>query len=199
MMDSWRLAVVVSCFVIIHSAAGCGGKSEQTPAGMTMPSRTEPPEWAPENPSEEFLRAAQILRPLPPREWIGPAKAALAAANQLVDAASYEFFGTLTNEQIERLVATEKLKIPVRSLSDKQRAVLNHWFDVWREAYQGVSAVHTSGDRLVDLYKLGAAEDLSNVSVGFNVPGGHCVNMRFWIRLPDGDELSCCGNSFATI
>jgi hypothetical protein len=180
-------------------AVGCGHKTGRTSGDASVDTESVAlPDWAPENPSPEFLRAVKVLKPLPAKDASDPSSAAAAAADRLIYAATYEFFGTLSDKQIERLLAAKELKIPVKSLSEEQRSALGRWFDVWREAMRGVSAVHTSGDRLVDLYRFEAEKDLSNVSVGFNV-SGHAVNMRFWIRQQDGSEKHGFGNTFATI
>ncbi len=41
-------------------------------------------------------------------------------------------------------------------------------------------------DWLVELYKEGAKEDLSNVDAGFRCDRDHGVNIQFWIMQSDG-------------
>jgi hypothetical protein len=181
-------------------ASGCGREAAHTPTTRTD---VPLPEWAAENPSPEFIRAARVLKPIPPEflgawgEAAGPAAQATLARFRRTWTAGYEFFGAMTDEQIERFVSTKKVRIPVGSLTPKQRAALDNYFDVWREAMAGTGL--GADDLLVALYKDGAREDLSNMGVGFvwggteDDPG---VNLQFWITLPDG-SVSTPSNSVA--
>jgi hypothetical protein len=101
---------------------------------------------------------------------------------------AWELFGSLTDGQIERFRSRRDLRIQVKNLTDKQRAALYRFFDVWRREFKGVSSVTTefSEDWLVDLYKLGAREDLSNVEVQFLVRGRGRAAMFLRSRQPDG-------------
>lgn len=89
MVGSWRSAVVALCFVMVCVAAGCGRKAEKTPAAKaTPPAGVGLPDWAPKNPSPEFLRAAKVLKPLP--EDAGGGGSPLTVA-------FHEMFGALTD------------------------------------------------------------------------------------------------------
>ena len=204
-MKALRLGIVVC--VLAVAAVSCGRKSPAlspgTGAGKVTKADVPLPEWAPENPSPEFLRAAKVLKPIPPEmlgafgERAGPAVQATLARFRRTWTAGYEFFGAMTDEQIDRFVSTKEVRIPVRSLTAKQRAALDNYLNVWREAMSGTGL--GADDLLVILYKDGAREDLSNVGVGF-VWGGTeqdpSVNLQFWITRPDGG-VSTDSNSVA--
>jgi hypothetical protein len=111
--------------------------------------------------------------------------------------AAWEFFGSLTDEQIKRFLTakpdtdnpdiSKMILLPVKSLTSQQREALDKYFDAWRTAMQGVPSEQIlDADRLVTLYKAGAKEDLSNLDVGFN-QAGRSVNITFRIRRPDRD------------
>ena len=72
--------------------------------------------------------------------------------------------------------------MPMKALTGSQRAALDNYFRVSREL--------DNYDILVGkLYKNGAAEDLSNVYIGFkdgDVGAGVMVQLNFWIRQRDG-------------
>lgn len=69
------------------------------------------PEWAPKSPSPEFIRAAKYLSPLPPEN------AGYHASGPL-DAAAWELFGTLTDEQIKDFMTVKQDKCETKALSE---------------------------------------------------------------------------------
>jgi hypothetical protein len=159
------------------------------------------PEWAPENPSPEFLRAARILQEIPmerDRQEAGgdPAAEALLGRYRRMWPSAYEFFGTLNDEQLERFLARKTVRIPVKSLTTRQRLALDRWFEALREAMRGGSPEHE--DHLIMLYKMGARNDLANVDVGFSTmpekgptsatERTHRVHVWFWVRKPGGGD-----------
>jgi len=163
------------------------------------------PGWAPDNPSEEFLRAAAVLKPLPPEvlhsaAQADPAWEATFARYTQSFTAAYELFGTLSDEQVQRFLSSKVIRIATKSATPPQRAALDNWFDAFREAMEGGHP--ELADYLVILYKEGAAEDLSNVDFGFNagegMGGGHMVHVCFWVRKPDG-SVGVHGTAFAQI
>jgi hypothetical protein len=200
------LAAVLAAFCI----AGCGRRSAQPPPKPVAQKNAVPlPEWAPKNPSPEFLRAARVLKPLPRErgEALGmsPQEAAQSVAKlQATWIPAYEFLGSFTDEQVKAFLSTKKLRVPVKSLTDRQRGALNKWFDTWRTVMRG----DDPDDYMVILYKNGATEDLSNVDVGFaTVPVGtssssvistHRVHLWFWVRKADGSTPQM-GTGFAQI
>ena len=107
-------------------------------------------------------------------------------------APAYEFFGSMGDDQIKKFLTTRQLHVPVRSLSSGQRKALDAWFEAWRGAMKGTNIPGLSDDFLVQLYRNGAAKDLSNVEVGFTtVPVGNSsgapestnrVHLWFWVR-----------------
>jgi hypothetical protein len=193
-------------------AAGCGQRARQTTPGQLVTATAGVPlhGWAPKNPSPDFLRAAKVLKPMPSEKVGGFVGAAQAARLVRTYPAAWEFFGTLTDEQIHHFLtsrpvsmpgeesqASTRVLIPVKSLAPRQRAALDKYFDEWRRAMSGTYRADDPrafgfADRLVALYRFGAKEDLSNVDAGFNV-AGHSVNITFRIRMPDGTVRSGFG------
>jgi hypothetical protein len=193
--------------VLCMAASGCGQKTIQKPAATPAVLKVSVPlpEWAPKNPSPEFLRAARVLKPLPDEALqpaAGEAPAGMSAILQRYRGtflASYEFFGALDDLQIERFRATKEVRIPVQSLTAKQRAELGHWFENYCTVMKGTGPEFE--DYLSMIYKMGGREDLSNVEVGFLAPGGkaaHIVHIYFWVRMPDG-KVNDFGTAFAQI
>ncbi len=168
-------------------AAGCARRGGEQPPEPEPAQTTEVPlpEWAPENPSPEFVRAAKVLKPFPLGEMLrGPkgddlsTRAVVRYATRVWSAA-YEFFGTLSDEQVDHFLSSEDKQIymPVKSLTTKQRTALDGYFEASRQAGK---------DRVVDLYKGGAKEDLSNVDAGFKLRGRR-VNISCRVRKSDED------------
>ncbi len=196
--------IAVAALVIVAAFVGCGKKTARTPAinhqpiatssGATVKTsanETPLPAWAPKNPSPEFLRAAKVLKPVTYSERFAPAAEEPKVKIQLTRnlrllPASYEFFGTLGDAQIKRFEAIKEVRIRAKSLTPKQLAALNHWFAEYREAMKGMP--DKDADFLVNLYRLNAKEDLSNVDVGFRARSGHAVHLEFWIRQSDGRD-----------
>ncbi len=191
------LGVATLAFLVL----GCGGKAAELPERAPAEETAVPlPEWAPENPSPEFVRAARVLKPIPQERLHAASEGDLAVQAQmqryrLTYPATYEFFGTLSDEQIERFLGSKKkqIRIPVRSLTEAQRAALDNWFEVWREA------LGEDHDHRVTLFKLGAKENLSNVDVGFWALGGHSVHIWFWVVEEDGSTGGSSSSYFAQI
>ncbi len=173
------------------------------------------PDWAPKDPSPEFLRAANALKPSPPEDTSAEAAASepgLAAITQRIRStwpACYEFFGSLSDKQINRFMTTREVRIPIKELTKPQRAALDNWFKIYRGAMKGATpSLPIPTDYLVELYKQGAKENLSNVDVGFaTVPFGssssapvstHRVQIWFWVRR-EGGGVEQVGYAFAQI
>ena len=150
------------------------------------------PEWAPEHPSPEFMRAARVLRPMPEEALVKSAKEgqyneALLIRYRKTWPVTYELFGTLTEEQMRQFRATKKVRFPVKAMTKRQRATLDRWFEVWRESMAGCGD-KAMEDLLVTLYKAGAKEDLSNVEFGFDVPAKAPVHLRLRLKGPMGES-----------
>jgi hypothetical protein len=172
--------------VVVAAAGGCGRNAKPT-ATPEMPKSTAGvplPEWAPKNPSPEFLRAARVLKPTPQDAFTefansDPAKFALVQRAAKTWSAAYEFFGTLSDGQMQRFLSTKEIRVPVGSLTATQRAALGNWFASWRRAMKDNGPVPDG--ILVLLLKMGAREDLSNVDVGFTAQNeAHRVHIIFW-------------------
>jgi hypothetical protein len=203
---------VLGVIVLVGALAfvGCGRPAPQEVPPAPAPTQTADvllPEWAPENPSPEFLRAARVLKPfplepLPAEAETVPGLTDLHARIHSTWPAAYEFFGALTDDQIEHFLSTNEIRIPVKSLTAEQRAALDNWFGVYREAMEGAATdLPVPRDYLVQLYRHGAAEDLSNVDVGFSTAaseGGHMAHIWFWVRQPGGG-VTQFGCQFAQI
>ena len=187
--------LLVPALVVLLVAPGCGQRAAQEkPADKAAQTADMPlPEWAPENPSPEFLRAARVIKPWP--EEFTPARNGTELTRKALHhryistlPAAWEFFGTLTDEQIERFLSTKSLRLRFVDLSGRQRAALLRYFDVFRESMKGLSPEEQeySEDLLVELYKLGAEEDLSNVEIEFLIRASGIVAMFMRSRQPDG-------------
>jgi hypothetical protein len=183
-------------------AFGCGQRAEQKPSNVTPATEAAVPlpEWAPKSPSPEFLRAARVLKP-GPKEAIASfaqgelAQVALVERLQRTWPAAYEFFGTLTDEQIERFLSVRQVRMPIRSLAPQQRSALDNWFETWRNEMTGNPSLPE--DFLVVLFKLGARDDLSNVDVGVDAQSeGRVVTINFWVALTAG-KVAEIGANFA--
>jgi len=187
-------SVLVPVCLVLFLASGCGRRAAQTASGSPDGQAAGAPlaEWAPKNPSPEFLRAARVLKPMAEQPGDADegdlARKSFGALYKRTLVPAWEFFGTLSDEQIERFLATQDLQLQVKDLSEKQRAALYRYFDVWREQMKGLAErpEEWGQDWLVDLYKFGANEDLSNVQIEFLVRGGHRVAMILRVRQPDG-------------
>jgi hypothetical protein len=200
---------VIGAVAVLLTLAGCGHRAEPpAPKAASATKAAVPlPDWAPRNPSPEFLRAAKVLKPLPEEMLLefagknggGPA---LLERFRRTMPASYELLGALDDRQIEHLRATHEVRIPVKSLTAKQREALDRWFDTWRVALKGAGP--GLEEWLPAIYKLGGKEDLSNVDVGFTavkleggrIVAGHIVQVYFWVRQPGG-KVGEIGSSFA--
>ena len=99
----------------------------------------------PQEPLAGVPTAARVLKPMPDELLQGivgksAEGEALLQRYRGIMPASYEFFGTLDDRQIERLRTTHEIRIPAKALTPKQRAALNHWFEDWRAAMKGMPA-----------------------------------------------------------
>jgi hypothetical protein len=157
-------------------AAGCSTQSRppDTAAEPPRPEHGEAaglphlPDWAPEEPSPELVRAAKVLRPLPSDAHVAVENAAEHAAQIALIRdhfypRTWELFGSLSDAQIEELVLYREVSVPVAEMTGRQMTVFRRLLDDWRDlTIQGQQC-----DLEVMLYKAGAREDLSNVAVGF--------------------------------
>ncbi len=181
--------------VLLLLPSGCGRETPKESVSDTGGQVTDValPEWAPENPSREFLRAAKVLTPYPLEQLRGDAASELEAQANIARrsesyTADYELFGSLTDEQIERFLNTGEVRVPIKSLTKKQRAAFDNWVNTSDQ-------LHPNFDPLVTLYKHGAAEDLSNVDFGYSdgaMGPAFQVRLDWWVRQPDGtvDEFN---------
>jgi hypothetical protein len=199
------VAVFVASMLMI---GGCARKAASPPQPAAQKASIPLPEWAPKNPSPEFLRAAKVLgtRPWDPaRDSTGNdlVDRSLQAKHERVSYPAWEFFGTLSDQEVHRLFASKvaavgdrpaslsrAMTLPYKSMSHKQKAAFNRYLDVWRETYEGTDlAQYGEGlvpDRLVVLYKHGAKEDLSNVLITFEVLKNHLVRAAIYVVQSDG-------------
>jgi hypothetical protein len=179
--------------IVVLVAPGCGKQAQRSPSAGTQARVTGVPlpEWAPENLSPEFLRAARVIESDPPEFYDKPGepdpavRAYWARFTHWLPTA-WELFGRLTDKQMEQFLTAREVRIPIRSMTEKQRAILDRLFEDYRQAMSGVPEIE---DWLVHLYKLGAQEDLSNVDVLFwNRASGLAV-MVFRVPHPSGEAL----------
>jgi hypothetical protein len=210
MKTTWRVigitGIVAACGAGACLLPGCGkeeGAGAKAPALRTTPAAKTDiplPEWAPKNPSPEFLRAARVLKPMPEEmlsraaETAGPEGQALLTRIHRTWTPTWEFFGTLDDSQIERFRTTREIRIPIKSLAPEQRDALDRWFESFRTIMKGTGP-ELEEDYLVSLYKMGGKEDLSNVDVGF-VASARAVQIWFWVKQSNG-AVQQIGTGFA--
>jgi len=182
---------VCLAILLMLAAFGCGRKASPPPARPAVQKPTIPlPAWAPKNPSPEFLRAARVLKPIPPEipgrfgEQAGPAVQAILARYPGTYTPAWEFFGTLSDDEVTHLKSLGTVRVSVRKMTKTQRRILDSYFEAWGKAMAGQQQLPT--DWLVELYKEGAKEDLSNVDAGFRRDSDRGVNIQFWITRSDG-------------
>lgn len=181
--------VVLVVMSVALAPLGCGGRSPGTPPAAHPPGAAQAslPEWAPKHPSPEFLRALKVLKPMPLAALRLPGatdgeNAIEARQATVMWPAAYEFFGTLSDAQVERFLTSKQVLIPVKSLTPPQRRAFDKWANAWSEWRAGG---YRDADYLVIIYKMGARRDLSNVRVGF-VAHPHIVGVISCITKPDG-------------
>jgi hypothetical protein len=190
--------------LLLLAAGGCAPKAQQTTgprnvARQNVSRQGDLPSWAPEHPSLEFLRAAKLLKAIPPE--------AQPYSPEYVPC--WELFGSLTDEQIAQFMAVKYSShstrgtpnevvdamvrsgqarvegdrivmagrwvcVPIESFSPRQRQLLDEYIAV----YAGYNQPAGKHDLRVDLYHAGAKQDLSNVDLYFNGLG-HLVSFNF--------------------
>jgi hypothetical protein len=156
------------------------------------------PSWAPKHPSQEFLHAAKVLKPIPEE----------AQPYLPMYLPTWELFGSLTDQQVKQFLTrrqvsvslgevrpsvkkyiiekehgkpvgdklvwdTREIWVRAKSFSPRQRALFDFLVNAWREEHKGAP----EEDLLVLLYKWGAKRDLSNAGIAFSIQGGHAVNI----------------------
>lgn len=198
------MRTVPGVVMVLTAMALCGcGHRAAPPAPKAKPAQAAQsrlPEWAPKNPSPEFLRAARVLKPIPAdmMQNAGEAMQVPAAVLKRYERwwpAGYEFFGTFSDEQIERVRKTKFLRVHVRDLTPKQRQAFEAFMDARDRAFEGTRL----GEYRVMLYKFGAKKDLSNVDVGFDVDA-RALLIRTWVPTPGAPGKSITtGDAFATM
>jgi hypothetical protein len=181
-----RIRYCLVVIIILCIFAGCSKRAAQT-QNVALPPGVILPDWAPKNPSPEFIRAAKVLKPIPPEPGKNdPQTQALVAKVKLVTVPAWEFFGTLSDQDISSLQAGTDVSLRYDSMSDKQRNALNNWLEVWRQTMKDIpEGGGWKPDWLVVLYRYGAKEDLSNVLCTFKTKGNHIV--QFWLQAIQSD------------
>jgi hypothetical protein len=183
-MCNRSLHLLVPAVVTLLVAPGCGQRAAQEkPTKTPTETATVPlPEWAPEDPSPEFLRAAKLLRAvpmgavgrgdMPEQSW-----RALLGYMKQVNPTLWDLFGSLSDAQIESFLAAKRIAIAVRDLTPGQMAALDAVLDANKGDEMDVSGV-TVPDFRTMLYKMGAVEDLSNVTIGFTIEGANTLSFN---------------------
>jgi hypothetical protein len=182
--------------LLILLAGGCALKAQQTKTATPKSASRQAglPSWAPENSSPEFLRAAKLLKPIPPEAQ--PYSAEYIPC--------WELFGSLTDKQLAEFMKLKQyiirqqlskdtldrmearvegnelvfnyrtIQIPMQSLTPRQKELFNKYVAV----YEGNNQGGKKPDLLVDLYHAGAKQDLSNVMMCF-LTNGRLVRVVF--------------------
>jgi len=150
------------------------------------------PSWAPKNPSPEFVRAARVLKPLPP----------VNHAVGLLDIPIWESFGALTDQQLNDFMKIQQVRLktgimPQQAISKMKKdygATEERGYIVYdtRRISIPVKAMSAVQRRAFDkvaeasrseLMKLGANQDMSNVSLDFDANGGHVMWVSFEVKV----------------
>jgi hypothetical protein len=158
--------VVVAGIVVL---GGCSRRPAERPKPAAQKVAIPLPEWAPKNPSPEFLRAARVLKPMPGEEVLRNASTPEQVAHRRlffehIFPRTWELFGSLSDGQVGQFRAHGRVWVPVRQMTEKQRAAFQNLLN----DFQRLKALGQDLDLRVFLYKMGAKEDLSNVKIGFS-------------------------------
>ena len=185
------IGVLLMPLLVLIIASGCGREAAEEPERTPAEATAVPlPEWAPEDPSPEFLRAAQVLKALPLEALGGgsgnPAKEAGARRKVAILPAAWALFGSLSDQQIEGFQTTGAVRVPVKSLTTKQRAALDNWFEVFRSVNRGQypPQFREQEDLLEQLYKI---EIVGAVQTPHHLPVDGKLHQRYPVgerRLP---------------
>jgi len=194
------------------SLVACGQRNVGTaPRTSTEPARTASaarpeqalqtslPEWAPEHPSPEFLRAAKFLKAIPPEAqpyspeyvpcwelfgsltdqqltefttWKYEFRSTRQTSKELVDIMARNGQGRVEGDRV--VMAHRWVRVPMKSFSPRQRQLVDKYSAVYTGTDQGAG----KHDLLVDLYHAGAKQDLANVDLWFTA-NGHLVTLMF--------------------
>jgi hypothetical protein len=192
----------VAVGVLVGIAVLAGGLIAAKPVPSEKPRPPVLPSWAPKRPSQEFLRAAKVLKPIPPE----------VQSYRPTYVPAWELFGSLTDKQAKQFLTPKQVSQPiaaiepgvqkylrekeqanqvgdklvyysqniyveVKSFSPRQRVLFDSLLSAWREESKGTP----EEDLLVLLYRLGAKKDLSNVQIGFSVRGRHAVDFGYMV------------------
>jgi hypothetical protein len=186
------LAMTVVALGTLATKAQPKATPTPTPPRKAAPATRPLPEWAPKDPSREFLRANQLIRSvslesLKSPRLSGKAQEAALAGSVRWKIGCYEFLGSLDDRQVQRVLAVGEVRIPLKALTKRQRALFDAVF-------------LRRGDLKVSLYRIGAKKDLSNVEVGFHhnyfdgEPGKVIafISPWCWVRQRDGSVKEDC-------
>ena len=152
--------LIASMLAVSFACAGCSRDRV----------KTDQPAWVAQHPSPAVRRAAQTLRPLSP-EMLDAMARRFPGGKQGLDGycrtlpVIYEFFGTLSPEQLRQLRAHDRVFIPMQSLTPEQRRLVDDWFDCWKKEMTAAPA--NLRDLRPLLQQIGIKKDLSNLEVGF--------------------------------
>jgi hypothetical protein len=188
---------VLASFLLL--AGGCARRAQRTPGAGNVARRDDLPSWAPEHPSPEFLHAAKLLKAVPSEAE--PYSPEFVPCWELFGSLTDEQIAELmtpkyvphgmrfpSQEDLDALLksgdarvegdhvvlAFRCLSVPIKSLSPRQRQLL----DKYAAVYGGTDQGPGKHDLLVDLYHAGAEQDLSNVFL-FLSTQGHLVTLSF--------------------
>jgi hypothetical protein len=204
----WACALVL---LVAVGGAGVAMAAEEAAPSEKPPEATVMPEWAPDDPSDEFLIGLRALAAVPGEQVLKPAEgnaeltAFLTQMMEEVWPPAFEFFGALTEEQRATFFAKNEVRMEMSSVPEAPRATLDRWFaamdrmlaatpeGVWPE-----EDGPPEGGYLELLRDDGAADDFSNVEVGFGARSG-MVGLYFWIEPIDGGPGGLVTNDFAML
>jgi hypothetical protein len=102
---------------------------------------------------------------------------ALLGYMKQVNPTLWQLFGSLSDAQIESFLAAKRIALPVRGLTPRQWWALDAVLDANKDNQMQMSGV-TLPDFRTGLYKMGAKEDLSNVTIGFTIEGANTLSFN---------------------
>jgi hypothetical protein len=179
-MKNKRIVYILMLLSMITLQFGVMGKTPE----QTLPN------WAPQHPSPEFLRAAKILTSY---FWGEPKtlqEKVLKERMERIAVPAWEFFGTLNDQEMSKLMKSKDLRMRYRTMRPRQQQALKAWLEVWRQNMKDLDSGWYQGgwqaDWLVVLYKHGAKQDLSNVLCQFQIKNSRIV--RAYLRIIQSDD-----------
>jgi hypothetical protein len=124
-----------------------------------------------------FMKPRQLVMQIPKKISKEEAAKAFAAQQKWMPDAR------LVDDKV--ICTLREIRIPIKALTQAQRAALDRWMDAFDRATKGLPRVPgqlTGYEYRVGLYKMGAKEDFSNVDVALSDQGTRLAWFKFWVK-----------------